>query len=116
LAACLLAALLNQAALAEVATFVGTSRLLAARETNGANVERGSARRQVFVSPDGARYAVLVIRTDVARNGNWLEVNTAGLASLSEAARIRTVARLFTSSLETAEGTEKVLSLFQHSP
>jgi dipeptidyl aminopeptidase/acylaminoacyl peptidase len=107
LAACLLAALLNQAALAEVATFVGTSRLLAARETNGANVERGSARRQVFVSPDGARYAVLVIRTDVARNGNWLEVNTAGLASLSEAARIRTVARLFTSSLGDSGGYGK---------
>src|SRR5690606_4012700 len=59
---------------------------------------------QVFISPNGKRYALLVVRTDIARNGNWLEVLTGSLTSLSAVARVRTAARLFTDSFGSQTG------------
>lgn len=50
----------------------------------------------VFVSPRGDRYAVMLIRGDVARDGVWMDLQVGQLESL-EAARPRTVVRLFSS-------------------
>lgn len=66
------------------------------------------------VSPDGKRYAVVTVRGDLSRNGNWLEVWSAGLGSLDPAARLEPVARLFTTSLGSASGTDTTSLTLAH--
>lgn len=85
-----------------VADFLETRRPMTALEMGGVDGKRDAT--NVFTSPDGARYVVLLINTDVARDGNWLEVLSGSLGSLKDASQIRTVARLFTRSLGGSEG------------
>jgi hypothetical protein len=54
--------------------------------------------RSVFVSPDGLRYATLLIRGDVPRDGVWAEL-VAGRLDSFEGARPVVVARLFSRGL-----------------
>ena len=68
----------------------------------------------VFVSPDGKRYAAILIRGDIPRNGNWFEVIAGGLNSLEAATHIETVARLFTTSLGSADGSDATKLTFAH--
>lgn len=58
----------------------------------------------VSISPDGKRWVARLVRGDVARNGVWMEMITGGVASLEDAARPRTIARLFSSGLGAGEG------------
>jgi len=51
-------------------------------------------RNAVFVSPKGGRYAVVLVRGDVARDGVWWELKVGELSSLA-AATPRTVVRMF---------------------
>ncbi len=59
---------------------------------------------EVFVSPNQKLWATLLVRGDVARNGNWAEVLVGSLESLDEASRPRIVARFFTHSLSNGQG------------
>lgn len=65
--------------------------------------DRGGHWRQdttpfVSVSPDGKRYVAMLVRGDLARNGNWAEIIAGGLGSLKDAQHYRTIAQLFTHS------------------
>lgn len=52
----------------------------------------------VSISPDGRRYALVMVRADLQRNGNWFEFLVGELGSMERARRPREVARLFTRS------------------
>jgi hypothetical protein len=58
-------------------------------------------RGDVSVSPNGKRYAAILVRGDLTRNGNWLELITGRLDSFDSAGRVEKAARFFTSSLGT---------------
>lgn len=60
--------------------------------------------RGVLLSPSGDRYVLLLVRGDVERNGNWLEVVSGSAASVEAARAPRVVARLFMSSLAEIHG------------
>src|SRR5688572_3033620 len=55
--------------------------------------------RRIYVSPDARRYALMLVRGDVGRDGNWMELMSGELGSLAEAASIRRVAQFFTKAL-----------------
>lgn len=77
-----------------VADAIGTARFMV---TPRAADPRGSG---VVLSPDGKRYVVMLIRGDVKRNGNWVELWTGGVESFEQASQPpRRVAQLFLSSL-----------------
>jgi dipeptidyl aminopeptidase/acylaminoacyl peptidase len=82
----------------------------AAIETTRAMIDRDGT--QVFVSPDGQTYVVMLIRGDLERNGNWLEVLSGSLASTSAARNASTRARLFMSSYGTQFGFGTTLLTF----
>lgn len=58
----------------------------------------------VFVSPDGKRYVVMLIRGDIKKNGVWMELLSGQLISLDEATRWKIVARFFTTALGAPNG------------
>ena len=58
----------------------------------------------VVVSPSGRRWVAMLIRGDLKKNGNWLELIGGSLESLEAAATVETVARLFTTSLGDPHG------------
>lgn len=60
--------------------------------------------RNIFVSPDGNRYVVVLVRGDIRRNGNWLDILSGRLESLVVAQRPSVRAHLFMSSLGTQFG------------
>jgi dienelactone hydrolase len=62
----------------------------------------------VFTSPDAQRYAILVIRGDIANDGLWAELRVGRLDSF-ERAELRTVTRLFTNGLGSREGFGQVM-------
>jgi hypothetical protein len=71
-------------------------------ETSRAMVDLNGS--SVFVSPDGTRYAVMLIRGNVERNGNEIELRVGRLDSLAGATP-QVVAQLFTDGLgNTPEG------------
>jgi dipeptidyl aminopeptidase/acylaminoacyl peptidase len=59
---------------------------------------RGEA-EEVLLSPDGMRYAVMLVRGDLERNGNWMELISGELRSYESALECRSVVSLFTTSL-----------------
>lgn len=58
----------------------------------------------VLRSPDGKRYVVILVRGDVQRDGNWFELLGGGLESFAAAARIESIALLFTRSFGSSYG------------
>ncbi len=52
-------------------------------------------RRHVFVSPDGTRYAAVLVRGDLKRGGNWFELIVGSLESVEKATQYQKVASLF---------------------
>lgn len=56
-------------------------------------------KQDVAVSPDGRRYAVMLVRGDVGRNGLRMELRVGGLESLQAAKDFKIVASLFTRGL-----------------
>lgn len=54
----------------------------------------------VSISPNGKLFVVRVLRGDVKRDGDWLELYVGKTESLSEAHRVRLATRLFTRALE----------------
>lgn len=65
-------------------------------ETTRAMADRNG--EAVHVSPNGQRYAVMLVRGDVARDGVWAELRVGGLDTF-KGAEPRVVARLFTRGL-----------------
>jgi hypothetical protein len=63
----------------------------------------GNVQGAVAISPDGRRYVARVARGDVARNGVWVEVVSGQLIPFDSTARSRTVARLFTRGVGSAD-------------
>jgi dipeptidyl aminopeptidase/acylaminoacyl peptidase len=55
-------------------------------------------RSAVSLSPDGKRYLLLLIRGDLGRDGNWIELVSGRTESLDAAAQTQKVTRLFTRS------------------
>ncbi|HEY6644104.1 MAG TPA: prolyl oligopeptidase family serine peptidase [Povalibacter sp.] len=66
---------------------IATTRLMA--DAAGSNV---------FVSPDGRQYAVMLVTGDLERDGVWVDLRVGSLSSI-RAAHPRSVARLFASGL-----------------
>ena len=62
-------------------------------------VDRDDEPNPVVVSPGGRRYATMLIRGDLKRDGNILELVSGRLDSLDAAARVETVGSLFSRSL-----------------
>jgi len=60
---------------------------------------RMMAKREVLVSPDGSRYAVMLVRGDVGRDQVEMELVTGSLDSLEGAASYKTVGKFRTSGL-----------------
>lgn len=62
---------------------------------------RNFVREDVFASfsPDGSAFAVALIKGDVDRDGNWLELLVGDRRSIDGASQARVVARLFTRGL-----------------
>ncbi len=54
---------------------------------------------ETFTSPDGLKWAALLVQGDVERNGNWVEIVVGSLRSLQAATESQVVARFFTHSL-----------------
>lgn len=67
--------------------------IVGAIETTRAMADREG--RTVFFSPNGMRYAILLVRGDVSRDGVWLELAFGSLRSLNEA-QPKIVQRFFT--------------------
>lgn len=65
-------------------------------ETTRAMADRNG--ESIHIAPDGKRYAVMLIRGDIERDGVWAELRVGRLDSL-EGAEPRVIARLFTSAL-----------------
>ena len=65
-------------------------------------------------APDGKSWAAMLVRGDLQRNGNWLSLISGRLDSLDSAARVETVARLFTKSLGNARGAGSSYLTFAH--
>lgn len=63
-----------------------------------------SGRRSVFISPDGMRYAVMLVTGDVKANGDWVTLLAGETTSVEAAAHPRVVAKLFTTALGTDHG------------
>lgn len=72
------------------------------------------AQGDVFVSPDGKRWAVFLVRGDLRRNGNWLELVAGTLGELESASRYQVVARLFTRSLGNLQDSGSSYLTFSH--
>lgn len=66
-------------------------------DSNG-RYERLAPGTNVFVSPDGRKYALFLVSGDIERNGVRMEVKVGSLESLHAAANLRTVAQLFTNA------------------
>lgn len=80
-----------------VATAIEMARIMDVKEV--AKVVMGKedgSMGPVLISPDGKRYALLIVKGDIGANGVWLEVISGGLDSLSSAAKWERAARLFT--------------------
>lgn len=60
--------------------------------------------RAAVVSPNGKRYVSMLVRGDIARDGNWMELISGSLESARAALRVDVVARLFTRSLGSIAG------------
>lgn len=60
--------------------------------------------QSVFISPDGSRYELLVVRGDLQNNGNSIDVISGDLSSVDTAAEPQHVATLFMTSLGTQFG------------
>jgi len=89
-----------------VADAIETTRLMVSNESSVAlgNSRWGTASQDgIYVSPDGTRYVAMLIRGDLARDGNWMELITGRTDSLAAAAKVSTVARFFTTSLSATE-------------
>lgn len=87
-----------------VADALSTTRALRASTVQPIREGGGVTQSEIFVSPNEKNYAAVLIRTDVRRNGNWLELWSAPLTSPAAASRPRRVARLFTRSLGDVDG------------
>lgn len=55
-----------------------------------------------LISPDGKKYLVVLERGDVKRNGSWVELISGNTASIDEARKPKTLARLFSKSTAAA--------------
>lgn len=86
-----------------VANAIQTSRFVASASETITRAPDGQVRlfgsSEVFVSPDSKMWAVMLIRGDLERNGNWAELVSGSLESLDHAQHPRTIARFFTQSL-----------------
>jgi len=60
--------------------------------------------RDVLVSPNGKRYVTMLVRGDLERNGNWIELAGGELTSLKTASHVSILARFFTSSYGSVHG------------
>jgi hypothetical protein len=60
-------------------------------------------------SPRRTRYATLLVRGDVARNGNWLTVIVGRLDSLADAVRYEELGKLFQTGLGSADSLDHTL-------
>jgi hypothetical protein len=78
-----------------VARAIETTRAMGTLDRFGSELSTRKV-RNVLVSPDGLKYATLLARGDVERNGVWMTLIVGGLRSLADAAHYRTVAKLFT--------------------
>lgn len=80
-----------------VATAIEMARIMDVKEvTKVVMGKEDGSMGPVLISPDGERYALLIVKGDIGANGVWLEVISGGLDSLSSAAKWQRVARLFT--------------------
>ena len=91
----------------ETARIVDVGSRFEISKDQGVSRIRGSG---VVVSPNGEHYAVMLIRGDLKRSGNWAEIIGGTLGSLEQAANCRTLARLFTYS--EGEGSDSSSHVF----
>lgn len=94
---------------------LNTARLLPGSPTMVQPITGGTVKigqQDVFVSPDGTRYAVLLVRGNVPRNGNWLEIISGRLDSFEAATHPVIMGRLFMSSLGSQFGYETTMLTF----
>jgi dipeptidyl aminopeptidase/acylaminoacyl peptidase len=86
-----------------VADSIETTRILSGQSPGWVQSADGQwqvrPEHDVFVSPDGQSYVVLLVRGDLQRNGNWLEILTGDLTSMDRAATPVSIGRLFMTSL-----------------
>lgn len=78
-----------------VAAGIETSRLISVDARWG---DGDVSSQNIFVSPNGERYAAIIVRGDVARDGVWMDLVSGGLNSLA-ATSMRRVASFFTRDL-----------------
>lgn len=59
--------------------------------------------QDVLISPHGSRYVIRLIKGDLKKNGDWIEIVTGGLGSLHSAQNHRVAKRLFSPALGGAD-------------
>ncbi len=100
-----------------VADAIQTARVMSAPPTAGGStaILAKSIGQDVFISPDGKRYVVLLVRSDLQRNGNWIEILSGSLTSFASARRPEVIGRLLMSSLGTQFGYGTTILTFNPS-
>lgn len=90
-----------------VADAIETSRMMPCSPRHSALVSRQSRQASesgICISPNGMKYVIGIVRGDIQRNGNWLEVRYGELSSLSKAAEVKIIAQLFTRGTGSSRG------------
>jgi dipeptidyl aminopeptidase/acylaminoacyl peptidase len=78
-----------------VAAAIETTRIVPPKH------QASSKGTDVLVSPDGSRWVAMLVRGDLGRNGNWIELISGRLDRPGDSPAVTRVARLFTASLGT---------------